>query len=114
MYDQDEVCQCRVVIRALILPALIEKFVKFVPSLELEYGFKLQFDNLEVLGHDVSLGGPTEFVHPFRCGASELLTVLARLQIVLSLYQSVTEFIKGNNLRLTLSAVLSSARANVV
>lgn len=90
MYDQDEICQCLVVVRALILPALIEQLVKFVPPLKLEYCLKFQFNNLEVLGDDVSLGGPAELIYPFCCNASKLLTVLSGFEIVLSLFQSAS------------------------
>jgi hypothetical protein len=68
---------------------LIEEFVQFVPSLELEYGLKLQFDNLKVLGNDISLGRSIELVHSFRCSESKSLAAFAGFQIVLSLFQSV-------------------------
>jgi hypothetical protein len=77
------------VVWTLVLPALIEEFVQFVPSLEFEYGLKLQFDDLKVLGNDVSLGRSTELVYSFRCSTPKPLAAFAGFQIVLSLFQSV-------------------------
>ena len=48
MYDEDEIRQRLVMIWALVLPALVEKLVEFIPFLKLEYSFEFQFDNLEV------------------------------------------------------------------
>jgi hypothetical protein len=49
MNDQDEVCQCLVVVRTLILPTLFEKIIKLIPLLKLKDCFKLELDNLKVL-----------------------------------------------------------------
>ena len=89
MYDQDKVRQRLVVIRVLILPALIEELIQFVPSLELEHRLQFQFDHLEVLRNDVSLGRSAELVYSLGYSVSELPTVLSGFDIVLSLFRSV-------------------------
>jgi hypothetical protein len=43
-------------VRTLVLPALVEKVVEFIPSLQLEHCFKLELDDLEVLRYDIRLG----------------------------------------------------------
>jgi hypothetical protein len=47
VYDENEIGQCLIAIRTLALPTLLEQFVKLIPSLELEYSFKLKLDGLK-------------------------------------------------------------------
>ena len=68
-----------------VLPALIEKVVEFGPLLQLEYGFKLELDDLEVFRHDVSLRSAFEFVDAFCSRTAELLAMLAHFNVVLEL-----------------------------
>lgn len=85
MYDQDKIRQRFVMVRTLVLPALVEKLVKFIPLLKLKCSFEFQFNNLEVFGNNVGLRSSTKFVYTFRCSASKLLTVLACFKIVVDL-----------------------------
>lgn len=85
VYDENEIGQRLVVIRALVLPALLKKIVELVPLFKLEYCFKLQFDDLKVLRDDVCLSRTTELVDALCGNSSELLTMLASLEIVLQL-----------------------------
>jgi hypothetical protein len=76
-------------VRTLVLPALVEKVVEFIPSLQLEHCFKLELDDLEVLRYDIRLGWATELVDTFGCSSPELLAVFSSLEIVLQLYSLV-------------------------
>lgn len=113
VYDQDKIRQRLVTIWALILPALIKEFIKFVPFLKLEHCLKFQFDDLKVLRNDITLSGPTKLVYSVCCSVSELLTVRSGLEIILSLLQSVSQPCQQCT-RLTLRSTLSSARARVI
>jgi hypothetical protein len=83
LYDENEIGQCLVVIWALVLPALFEEIVELIPLFELQYCFKLQFDYLKVLRDDVCLSRTTELVDALCGSSSELLAMLASLEIVL-------------------------------
>jgi hypothetical protein len=77
------------VIRAFVLPALIEKIVELIPLLKLENSFQFKLDDLEVLCDDVCLCGAAKFVDTFCSSTAELLTVLPSFQVILQTAFSV-------------------------
>lgn len=63
--DENKISERFVSIWTLVLPTLLEKIVELVPLFQLEHGFKFEFDDLKVLGDDVSLGGALELIDAF-------------------------------------------------
>jgi hypothetical protein len=49
MDNEDKIGQCFVVIRALVLPTLIEQIIELFPLLKLQHSFKFKLDYLKVL-----------------------------------------------------------------
>jgi hypothetical protein len=89
MNDQNEVRQCLVVVRTLILPTLFEENIKFIPLLKLKNCFKLEFNDLKVLRDNVSLSGAIELFNALYCSSPKVLAMLASFEVILQLYVSV-------------------------
>jgi hypothetical protein len=89
MNDQNEVRQCLVVVRTLVLPTLFEETIKFIPLLKLKDCFKLELDDLKMLRDDVSLSGTIELFNALCCSSPKVLAMLASLEVILQLCVSV-------------------------
>jgi hypothetical protein len=89
MNDQNEVRQCLVVVRTLVLPTLFEEIIKFIPLLKLKDCFKLELDDLKMLRDDVSLSGAIELFNALCCSSPKVLAMLASLEVILQLCVSV-------------------------
>jgi hypothetical protein len=89
MNDQNEVRQCLIVVRILILPTLFEEIVQFIPLLKLKNCFKLELDDLKMLRDDVSLSGAIELFNALCCSSPKVLAMLASLEVILQLYASI-------------------------